>query len=415
MGASGVSLTDAGHGGKGRSGAAGPKHDRRNLPVARAILWSPGDATRSGAADRPAGPESYEPFIHRSVIAGINRHVNEDGEPRFGFLLGHLHRCPDTGIRYSVADTAIAATDVLLEDASGSYLIRAWADAQSVFAGHSGVLLGWYHSHLLLGLSLSGSDEDANERYFGQPWQTSIVVVPDPVRPMGGVFRFDPDAGVAERRRPAPFYELLDDQEDSVAGAASAVVWTNYEIDRGEPVAEVKAGRFEMTARPLERERSVGPTRPVQLVIPGDGKSFGMFPAFRRRAWWPIGVFATVMLFVALLTIARGLDRSPVTTLPQSRTIRTLEERRFFDAVDGLAIALERYAERSADYEAGRIGCDLLATGYAGADASFVRIAARFGELGPEPAEDAQGAYDTSTTEIAAINTHFDGSGCPRP
>ncbi len=411
MTGSGVSLTDAGTGGK----KSGPQHGRRKLPAARAILWTPGDAIGSAVVDRPARPDSYETFIHRSVISGINRHVDDDGEARFGFLLGHLYRCPDTGIRYSVADTAIAATEEFLEDASGSFLIRAWADAQPVFAGHSGVLLGWYHSHLLLGLSLSGSDEDANERYFGQPWQMSIVVVPDPVRPLGGVFRSDPDAGVAERRRPSPFYELLDDREDAVGGAASAVVWTNYDIDRGEPVAEVKAGRFEMTAPALQRERSVGPTRPVQLVIPGDGRSSGLFPAFQRRAWWPIGVFAMVMLFVALLTIARGLDRSPVTTLPQERTVRTLEERRFFDAVDGLAIAVERYAERSADYEAGRIGCDLLATGYAGADASFVRIAARFGELGPEPAEDAQGAYDTSTTEMAAINTHFDGSGCPRP
>jgi hypothetical protein len=410
MAGSGVSLTDAGQGGN----AAGPRHGRRKLPRAQAILWSPGDATRSAVVARPAGPESYEPFIHRSVISGINRHVDDDEEARFGFLLGHLYRCPDTGIRYSVADTAIAATEEFLEDASGSFLIRAWADAQPVFEGHSGVLLGWYHSHRLLGLSLSGSDEDANERYFGKPWQLSIVVVPDPVRPLGGVFRFDPDAGVAERRKPSPFYELLDDDKAG-ARTASAVVWTNYDIEKGGPVAEVKAGRFEMATPALERQRSVGATRPVQLVIPGDGGPSGLFPAFRRRAWWPIGVFATVMLFVALLTIARGLDRSPVTTVPQSRTVRTLEERRFFDAVDGLAVALERYAERSTDYEAGRIGCDLLATGYAAADASFVRIAARFGELGPEPAEDAQGAYDTSTTEIAAINTHFDGSGCPRP
>lgn len=414
MAGSGVSLRDAGRGGAG--GTAGPKHSRRKLPVGRAILWSPRDPERSVADDRPPGPGPYESFIHRSVITGINSHVNDDDrESRFGFLLGHLHRCPDTGIHYSVADTAIAAREVLKEEASGAYLIRAWADSQPEFAGYSGVLLGWYHSHQLLGLTLSGSDEDANERYFNEPWQMAIVVVPDPVRPLGGVFRSDPNAGVTERRSPSPFYELLDERTRTVGETASAVVWTNYDIDRGEPAPAVESRPAEGIAPPDDSGQTTRPSRPVPLVIPGDGRGSGLFPAFGRRAWWPLGVFAMVMLFVALITIARGLDRSPVTTVPQARTVRTLEERRFFDAVDGLGIASERYAERSADFDSGRIGCDLLATGYAAADASFVRIAARYGDLGREPQADAESAYETSSTEIAAINNHFDGSGCPRP
>jgi len=409
-----VSLVDAGQGGQSHAGG-GPKHNRQPLPVARAIRWLPRGASTSNTEGAPAGSGAYELFIRRSVIAGINRHVNDpEQEPRFGFVLGHLYQCPDTGICYSVADTAIAAREVLNEEASGSYLIRAWADAQAVFAGHSGVLLGWYHSHQLLGLTPSVSDEDARERYFGHRWQMSIVVVPDSVRPLGGVFRSDPEAGISERRTPSPFYELLDDQAGPSGGAASALVWTNYDLHKPDPSAGASGPTPEPT-QPAMVPQQVRESRPVPLVFPGDGKQSGLFPAFQRRAWWPLGVFAMVMLFVALLTIARGLDRSPVTTLPQSRTVRSLEERRFFDAVDGLAIAAERYAERSADFDDGRIGCDLLATGYAGADAYFVRIAARFGDLGEQPHQDAQDAYDESTADIASINAHFDGSGCPRP
>ncbi len=105
---------------------------------------------------------------------------------------------PTTKVRYSVADTVIAAQEALVEEASGAFLIRAWAEARSVFDVHSGVLLGWYHSHHLLGLMLSVSDEEVNERFFGQPWQASIVVVPDSKSPLGGVFRLYPDGGVAE-------------------------------------------------------------------------------------------------------------------------------------------------------------------------------------------------------------------------
>ncbi|TFG62143.1 MAG: hypothetical protein E4H28_08045, partial [Gemmatimonadales bacterium] len=192
---------------------------------------------------RPDGRGLYELFIHRSVIADINRHLDgADGDPHFGFMLGHACRCPKSGVNYSVVDTAIAAPEVFAEEASGSYLIRAWAEARSAFADHTGLLVGWYHSHQLLGLILSESDEDANGRYFDQPWQASIIVVPGSKGPLGGVFRLYPDAEMAERRRPSPFYELHDESTSQAdAATLSAVKWRNYGIDHREPSYEPQA------------------------------------------------------------------------------------------------------------------------------------------------------------------------------
>ncbi len=407
----GVSLNDAAWGHDGRSGSRRPSHRRRKLPTGRAVLWSPRGASGLEFDLRPEGRRPYALFIQRSVIVGINDHVTgTDQDPRFGFLLGYPCRCPATGVHYSVADIAIGAGEVLVEEAAGACLIRAWAEARSVFAEYSGVLLGWYHSHHSLGLMLSKSDEDANQRYFGQPWQVSIVVVPDPKRPLGGVYPMYTDAEAAERRPPSPFYELLD--EPTVVAdleVASAVIWTNYEIDRGEPAVEIEAPPEVLDPRPDE-------SPPLRLVMPGEGPKADLVPATRKRRLSPLlGVFILVTVVVGLLIVANGLERTPVTTLPQARTVRTLVQRQFFDSVDGLDVAIERYDERAADFEVGRISCDLLATGYAAADASFVEIAASFGPLGAEPGREAQDAYETASAKIAVVNTHFDGSGCPRP
>ena len=395
-----------------------PDPRRRKLPADRAIHWIPRDLAESGQdAYRKRHP--YEFFLRRAALAGINRHVlSADGEPRFGFLLGHTCRCPNTGVQYSLVDTALAAREVFEEEAPAEVLARAWEEARHVFEGHSGQLLGWYHSHHLLGLMSSEADEQANKELFGKPWQASVIVVPGKNGQLGGVFRHDPSSSIGERRQPAPFHELLENAVPlEEMKSASVMAWTNYV-----PASEVTVETRELaevpdreSANPEMPVRRPHATRPVSLVIPSEGAEFGLIPAFRRRPLWPLGVFAMVMLFVALLTVARGLERTPVTNISQTRTVYSLEERRFFDAVDGLGVAVERYAERSADFDAARIGCDLLAIGYVAADATFVRIAARYADLGANPKQAAVDAYGRASTEMAVINAHFDGSGCPRP
>jgi len=343
----------------------------------------------------------------------MNRHLDgAAADPHFGFMLGHACKCPNSGVLYSVVDTAIAAREVLAEEASGAFLIRAWAEARSAFADHTGVLLGWYHSHHLLGLMLSGSDEESNERYFGLPWQASIIVVPDSKGPLGGVFRLYPDAGEAERRQPSRFYELHDERMDQAdAKLLSSVVWTNYEVREGGPDYEPQSPPEVDDSDPMATDELYA----VPLVMPGEGDELELQPVIRRRKLMPVLAFIVVMAIVALVTVWRGLDRTPVTTLPQVLTVHTQDQRRFLGSVEGLDIGIERYGERAIDFDEGRIGCDLLATGYAAADASFVQTATSFRVLGEEPGREAQDAYEAASGKIAVVNAHFDGSGCPRP
>lgn len=486
------------------AGSAGgrPPHTSAPLPLGHAIVWTPRGAAGEGNKAAASFPEgTYPLFLEHDVIAGVNRHLDRaEREPRFGFLLGRLYHCHEHDVDFAVADTAVAAREVLAEQTSGAYLIRAWSEAQSVFSGHSGLLLGWYHSHYRLGLMPSEADLDTNARYFSAPWQLSIIVVPDRARPLGGVFRHEPAAGPRPgRARPATFYEILPAPHGGEIGrASSAVTWANYEARppvvpvatpvsapppaeashaagpevaakarveteaREDPIPATAEGRSQppserstRSARPSEaspatgaqssepeaRERGVampssGPSpeedRPyaagargpgpsgVALVMPGEKAETGLLPPRSRRVGWPVVAAGIVLLAAALFFLlpdsppTRGTSRAETTT-PRGAAATSPELQAFIGQVEALEVAGERYEERAADFDAGRIGCDLLTTGYVAADEAYVRVAASFRDLPSRANPRAAAAYERAGEEIAAVNSHFDDSGCPRP
>lgn len=485
----GRSLKEAGGGG------ARPSHAEAPLPLERAILWAPTDGS-TGSPDPARDVRTYPLFIGHDVLAGVNRHlVKEEREARFGFLLGRLFFCPEFGVNYVVADTAVAAREVLAEEASGADLIRAWSEAQSVFAGHTGLLLGWYHSHHgRLGLKLTEADRDTNARYFDAPWQCAIVVAPEREPLVGAVFRHRGAGTGGGGERPAPFHELLmAPHGGKIGGADSAMAWTNYRAHRPDPVPEYGEQAAEEAARdPLPDppsasrrrapkapeapasedlpadapadspappragprfaivdpgERPTGPRderaedhrgvrpeehpgRNPQLVLPGEGSETGLFaPRGRRRlkvSWpWPVSprvivaVAALVAALVFLLPILRdGETSGPETSgtpTPRAPEATSPALRSFIELVDAVQIAGDRYAERAADFDAGRIGCGLLTTGYVAADEAYVRVAAGYREFGSDPNPRAVSAYERAGSEMADVNRHFDSTGCPRP
>jgi len=483
----GRSLKEAGGGG------AHPPHAEAPLPLARAILWAPTDGSIV-TPDPARDVRTYPLFIEHDVLAGVNRHlVKEEREARFGFLLGRLFFCPQLGVNYAVADTAVAAREVLAEEASGADLIRAWSEAQSVFAGHTGLLLGWYHSHHdRLGLQLTEADRDTNARYFDAPWQCAIVVAPEREPLVGAVFRHRGAGTGGGGERPAPFHELLTAPHGGEIGSAdSAMAWTNYDAHRPvtarefqEQAAEEAAGDPLRDPRPDSRPDSPeasesgdlpaasaapaapararlvprfaivdpgeGPARPrderaqdhrgvrpeehpgrnPQLVIPGEGAETGLFAPRGRRRWkvtgpWPVRprVIVAVTALIAALVFLLPVLRDGETSGPETSgtpTPRALEAtspalRSFIELVDAVQIAGDRYAERAADFDAGRIGCSLLTTGYVAADEAYVRVAAGFGEFGSDPNPRAVSAYERAGSEMADVNRHFDSTGCPRP
>lgn len=411
------------------AGRDSPELGRVPLPLDRAVLWTP----RGDAGSRLAGPThdkaAYQFFIEREALADINRHLaGGDRESRFGFLLGRLFRCPLSSRHYSVADMALPAREVLDEQASGAYLLRAWTDAQSRLGKDPGLLLGWYHSHYLLGLTLSQSDFDVNRRYFGAPWQSSIVIVPDLNRALGGVFRPSLDGVTPEGSKPSPFYELLPEvPADVLAPVSSAVVWTNYEADRKVKITAKQAGAS-VAAQPKAPPATFGARegRPgVPLVIPAEGNQAGLLPPRSRRIAWPVVALVVVAAIAAVMLLlpdssrpgARGPSAGPGTPAPGPRTAApdTPEYRQFLSDVEALGVAGDRYAERANDFDADRIPCPLLATGYVAADEAYVRVAASYRALDTAPNSQATTAYERAGEEIAEVNTHFDASGCPRP
>ncbi|MCL7991020.1 MAG: hypothetical protein M8840_07760, partial [marine benthic group bacterium] len=73
------------------------------------------------------------------------------------------------------------------------------------------------------------------------------------------------------------------------------------------------------------------------------------------------------------------------------------------------------YGERANDFDLGRIGCDLLTTGYGSVDESFIRLVAMRSQIAPSPGSELMLQFDQLSQEVDDVNRHFDASGCPRP
>ncbi|MBT8477812.1 MAG: hypothetical protein KJO06_02770 [Gemmatimonadetes bacterium] len=397
------------------------RHHRAALPVDRSVLWTP--SRDPGDPGGPARSGPYELFLVRSALRQLDAHSQADSrESRFGFLLGHLFRCPESGVHYSVVDRVLATDEPMSEDAPDPYLLRAWADSQAAFREHGGVLVGWYHTHYLLGLMLSEGDREMNERYFGQPWQCCLLVVPDAARPMAAVFRPSADQGDAEDEL-APFRELLAVEDVPSSGPIpTAVRWKNYVPDRDvEPEPSgVEAPTAETPAIVAEERPHEAYASSMTLVLP-DNRAERMYPRLpvRRRSiiWFFAIVAVAIGGYVGGMQIFRsGGPSAPVVSIPVEQPPQVPEEvQRFLDASTDLEEAMLRYEERRQDFDLGRIGCEMLAGGYAAADDAFIAMAGSYARLGAAADETLDAEYDRLVEEMNGLNQHFDASGCPRP
>ena len=403
-------------------GDGSPTHHRAALPVDRSVLWTPIRDPGDPAGPAVSGP--YELFLARSVISRIDKNSEvEEKDPRFGFLLGHVYRCPESGVHYSVADRVILADEPISEDAPDPFLLRAWADSQASFREHGGVLVGWYHTHYMLGLILSEADREMNERYFGQPWQCCVLTLPDPARPLGGIFR--PSAALAgAENEPAPFRELLAMEDVPPVGPiATAVRWKNYIPDR-----EVRPAVTQPDEPEGREAQSVVPERPpsdyhassVSLVLPENPRErmYTRLPLRRRGIIWLLAAVAMTIggYFGGLRLFQSGGETPLVAPVPVEQPPQVPSEvQRFRDASTGLEEAMLRYEERRQDFDLGRIGCELLAGGYAAADDAFIEMARSYTGLGMAADETLNAEYERLAEDTNRLNQHFDTSGCPRP
>ncbi len=420
-----VSLRDAG---RGRLGAAAENRDihvRVPFPLDRAQLWVP---RRGPTPDPPTSDGPYELVFQRDVLGAMARHATGDPEvSRFGFLLGRLHRCPTSGVHYALVDSVLPADEEFVEEAPGAYLLRAWADAQAEFRRHPGVLVGWYHSHRLLGLLLSEGDMDANRRYFNEAWQCCVLFVPDEARPLGSLFRPGSQASGRKPPDPASFWEIPS--EGKPAPSHPVLDWTNYEVRRdvhvpGLPVpdrSEVEPRATNATpGGPVEMHSGSG-ARPVSVVIPdASADSRPIAPRRRMVSWTSVMAMIVILTIIAVLVLQSTRSDAPIpiarpTIQRPARPTESPDLLRFREIATELRTSIDRYQERSGDFDLGRIGCDLLTTGYGLIDESFIRFVAMHARLDPEPGSEAAREFDRLSEEVDDVNRHFDSTGCPRP
>ena len=413
----GITLRDAGKGARVSGGSS--RHHRAPLPVDRSVLWTP--SRDPGAPDAPAVSGPYELFLTRSVVQNVYRHLTDGGrDARFGFLLGELYRCPESGVHYAVCDRSIRSDEAFSEETPDPYLLRAWAESQSAFRDHGGILLGWYHSHYLLGLFLSEADREINTRYFAEPWQCCVLIVPDPSRPLGAVYR--PSAAEeAGGDAPGPFRELLAPEDVPASGPIlSAVGWTNYFADRDVAHLSADVDQDEAPAVVATDLDDAQVSSTMRLVLPENPpeRHLPHLPVQGRRLLWVIAVVAMALggwFGGKALFTSDSPPPAQVITPPDPTPARAPEVQRFLDSATDLQEAMLGYGERRQDFDLGRIGCELLAGGYASADDAFIGMAGAFAGLGSLTDDTLNSEYERLAEEMDTINVHFDGSGCPRP
>ncbi len=392
---------------------ATPANGDAPFPDVRSVYWTPRGSGLAGSSAVADGG-LYEVVITQTVLRGLMEHVRRNGkQAQFGFLLGDLYRCPKSSLQYAVIDSGIPSDEPFSEDAPGRCLETAWSAARERASRHSGVLVGWYHSHHLLGLDESEADREANQRYFAEPWQCGLLVVPDRRDPTGGVYR--PGAPGDEKNRPGPFYEILD--ESAGRGRARTVLeWTNYEADRDTEIQRVV---------PDEIPHAPGPVTGPGLVLTGDSEDrmfprfTGMFPRLGNIKREDVQYAGLVVLLLGALAVAlmsvRSALRGPAESEPTISVPVTAPSGPFIEHAGSLDVAMERYGERASDFDLGRIGCDFLRTGYSATDDSFVAMTAEYATLAERSGTREQAIYDRLVSEMNTVNRHFDASGCPRP
>ncbi len=178
-------------------------HLRQPVPYARSILWQP-------VADmpRPTVDEGYPIFIAQQALAAVHEHLATAPHTGvLGFLLGDLFECPDTLVRYLVIDSTIRVRQVLLRDETLRALTRVSHRIGEELEQGGRELLGWYHSHPPLNLSLSPDDLKTQVQFFPEPWQVALIVGADQDGLVGGFIRSAESGSWASTC--LPFYELL--------------------------------------------------------------------------------------------------------------------------------------------------------------------------------------------------------------
>src|SRR6266568_8922150 len=198
---------------------------RQPIPVGRSILWSP-----ASAGPKRPGNILFPVFLSQAALTAILEHLatpHRPGQGILGFLLGDQCECPETGVSYLVIDVAVRLNQAIYGDRTRDVVTRLWDHIQQQLEQQRASLIGWYHTHAPLPLTLSGHDVETHEHYFAEPWQVTLLLGTDPEEPAAAFFRAGPDESWVST--PLPFYELLAAESIRPDGKKrSFVTWKNH-------------------------------------------------------------------------------------------------------------------------------------------------------------------------------------------
>jgi hypothetical protein len=201
---------------------------REPSPSARAILWKPlPDSYHLLASMMRAAEQQACLFVTQRAFLQVERHLRSAPEFELGgFLAGQLYECPRTHVRYSVVNTVVPFADVTGDPIGARVTHMAFKAVRKRLDAHRLTLIGWYRNGTGLGLQLLPDDVETHLTYFDQPWQTTMIVVPDPAKSKGAFFTYDPRVG---RSYCIPFYELFDTHAAEANRLdRTCVSWTTY-------------------------------------------------------------------------------------------------------------------------------------------------------------------------------------------
>jgi hypothetical protein len=74
-----------------------------------------------------------------------------------------------------------------------------------------------------------------------------------------------------------------------------------------------------------------------------------------------------------------------------------------------------QYETARAEFDAGRLECAGLAQSYAAADEARIRAAVGYARIGGRAETILVHEHERLTVRVSAVDSHFDGSSCPRP
>ena len=198
---------------------------RQPIPVGRSILWSP-----ASAGPKRPGNILFPVFLSQAALTAILEHLatpHRPGQGILGFLLGDQCECPETGVSYLVIDVAVRLNQAIYGDRTRDVVTRLWDHIQQQLEQQRASLIGWYHTHAPLPLTLSGHDLETHEHYFAEPWQVALLLGTDPAEPAASFFRAGTDEAWTGTSQ--PFYELLAPESIRPDGKKrSFVTWKNY-------------------------------------------------------------------------------------------------------------------------------------------------------------------------------------------